>query len=36
MKKIKGGIFIKLTYPACFYACIEKPGAYTVEVKEIL
>lgn len=26
---------MKLTYPACFYACIEKPGAYTVEVPDL-
>ena len=26
---------MKLTYPACFYACTEKEGAYTVEVPDL-
>ena len=26
---------MKLTYPACFYPCEEKPGAYTVEVPDL-
>ena len=26
---------MKLTYPACFYPCIEKKGAYTVEVPDL-
>ena len=26
---------MKLTYPACFYPCEEKKGAYTVEVPDL-
>lgn len=26
---------MKLTYPACFYPCIEKKGGYTVEVPDL-
>lgn len=26
---------MKLTYPACFYPCENKPGAYTVEVPDL-
>lgn len=26
---------MKLTYPACFYPCIEKQGQYTVEVPDL-
>ena len=26
---------MKLTYPACFYPCEEKQGAYTVEVPDL-
>ena len=26
---------MKLTYPACFYPCIEKEGGYTVEVPDL-
>lgn len=26
---------MKLTYPACFYPCIEKKGCYTVEVPDL-
>ncbi len=26
---------MKLTYPACFYPCEEKSGAYTVEVPDL-
>lgn len=26
---------MKLTYPACFYPCLEKMGGYTVEVPDL-
>ncbi len=26
---------MKLTYPACFYPCVDTPGAYTVEVPDL-
>lgn len=26
---------MKLTYPACFYPCENKPGAYTVEIPDL-
>ena len=26
---------MKLTYPACFYPCIEKKGGYTIEVPDL-
>ncbi len=26
---------MKLTYPACFYPCVETPGGYTVEVPDL-
>ena len=26
---------MRLTYPACFYPCTEKPGAYTVEIPDL-
>lgn len=29
------GCEMKLTYPACFYPCEGKPGAYTVEVPDL-